>query len=338
MLGAITRGTLTKAQLTWIIRDPFKLPVERESFSPQFYADKEEAGVTWMLKIKKTFCYKENKELPLGLFLNLFECTVIDPNVTARFTSTRIFDETGETLLFEKKSDSTRPMSFNKVPYGYNYLLSEHLLIRDLEKVVKIPQGLLIRFSIEYEKGILEYDTPSEKLFKSKSGSDICFIIAGQEIKAHKSILTERSPVFAAMFEAGMKEKVADRINIPAGISPDIFNELLRFIYTGRVQFTKSNAEPLLAASDQYSISSLKSKCEKFFIKQISTENCMEMLALALLHNAPDLKERTADKISRLVADHDFREKEAWKIFKFAQPYIAFDILENLLDECKKYH
>ncbi len=96
MLGAITRGTLTKAQLTWIIRNPFKIPIEREHFSPQFYADKEEAGVTWMLKIKKKFCYKKNKELPLGLFLNLFECTVIDPNVTARFTSTRIFDVTGE--------------------------------------------------------------------------------------------------------------------------------------------------------------------------------------------------------------------------------------------------
>ena len=81
------------------------------------------------------------------------------------------------------------------------------------------------------------------------------------------------------MFEAGMKEKVADRINIPAGISPDIFNE---FIYTDRVQLTQGNVEPLLVASDQYIIPSLKSKCKKFFIKLVSTENCVEMLALGV--------------------------------------------------------
>ncbi len=117
----------------------------------------------------------------------------------------------------------------------------------------------------------MEDNTPTEKLFSSKSGSDVTFIIAGQEIKAHKSILSVKSPVFAAMFKPGIQEEITGRIDIPAGISPDIFNELLRFIYTGRVQFTKSNAEPLLAASDQYSISSLKSKCEKFFNKLVST-------------------------------------------------------------------
>ncbi len=151
MLGAITRGTLKKAQFTWIIHDIFKLPVKVESspssnaeqeeevkrpveirgrsYSRKFHAEKEEGVVDWILRIRNKFCYEENKELPLGLYLYLHECPVIDPNVTARFSSISIFDETGETLLFENKSDFARPLSFSKVPFIYDYLLSEHLLI-----------------------------------------------------------------------------------------------------------------------------------------------------------------------------------------------------------------
>jgi len=367
MLGAITRGTLKKAQLTWTIRDIFKWPVEGGNFkpifnagkeegvkwplekrkrfnSPKFHAEKEEGVVDWKLQIKKgPYSYKVNKESPLGLFLSLYECPVIDPTVTARFSSTSIFDETGETLLFEKKIDFNHSLSFSKVPdcyVGDNVLLSEHMLIEDLEKIMKIPQGLLIRFDIEYEKGILEDNTPTEKLFSSKSGSDISFIIAGQEIKAHKFILSAKSSVFAAMFKTGMNEEITDRIDIPAGISPYIFNELLRFIYTDRAQLTKSNAEPLLAASNRYSIRSLKYKCEKNFIKQVTIENCIEMLNLALLHNAPNLRGSTVSEMTNFGIGESpkFRRTEAWEIFKLAQPQIAFHILEVLLSEAEEYY
>ena len=204
---------------------------------------------------------------------------------------------------------------------------------------MKTHPGLLILFKIEYEKGILEDNTPSEKLFNSKSGSDISFIIAGQEIKAHRTILSVKSPVFAAMFKPGIQEEITDRIDIPAGISPDIFNELLRFIYTDRVQLTKSNAEPLLAASNQYSIPLLQYKCEKYFIKQVSIENCIEMLNLAVLHNAPYLKDRTLFKISLFgigESRNKFRETDAWwETFKLAYPQIACDILEDLLNDAE---
>jgi len=195
MLGATTRGTLKKAQLTWIIRDIFKWPVERDGFSPlfdaeqeervkwplkkkewfnspAFHAVKEEGVVDWKLQIKNgPYSYKRDKESPLGLFLSLYECPIIDPNVTARFSSTSIFDETGKTLLFEKKSDFNRPLSFSTVRRYRedNFLLSEHQLIGDLEKIVKKPRGLLIRFNIEYEMGISEDNTLRPKNFSAAS-------------------------------------------------------------------------------------------------------------------------------------------------------------------------
>jgi len=91
-----------------------------------------------------------------------------------------------------------------------------------------------------------------------------------------------------------MMDITMDRINIP-DISPDNFNELLRFIYTDRVQLTQGNAEPLLAAADKYLLPSLKSKCEEYLIKYLTTENCVEMVRLGDLHNTLILKRMTQE-------------------------------------------
>lgn len=73
-----------------------------------------------------------------------------------------------------------------------------------------------------------------------------------RQFKAHKAILAARSPVFAAMFEHGMAESRANRVNI-TDVEPDILGEVLRFIYTGRVVGLDNPvmAQELLAAADK---------------------------------------------------------------------------------------
>ena len=73
-----------------------------------------------------------------------------------------------------------------------------------------------------------------------------------RQFKAHKAILAARSPVFAAMFEHGMAECRANRVNI-TDVEPDILAEVLRFIYTGRVIGLDNSvmAQELLAAADK---------------------------------------------------------------------------------------
>ena len=168
-----------------------------------------------------------------------------------------------------------------------------------------------------------------ENLFTSQTGSDVCFIIAGQEIKAHKIILSARSPVFAAMFNSDMKEKSMDRIDIK-DIDADIFNALLRFIYTDRVELTETNVGALLAVANQYLLPFLKSNCEEFIVQRLSTENCVEMLTLADLHNAMQLK-RMATKYFR-SRQAIVRKTEGWKNLKKSRLDVACDIMENLLD------
>jgi len=340
MSAATTRGTILKAEFTWIIRDTFKWPEKKGDAltSPLFHAVNDQE-IKWTLKIQRDPCHTES----LALFLCLSESSASEPTVTARFSSI-VSDEQGGKLLCEKKSDSN-PLSYSK---GVTH--SGRMLMGNRYQFLRIP-SVSIRVIIEYEKGqlvetttsISNEDTPEvsgayypncwradfENLFTSQTGSDICFNIQGQEIKAHKTILSARSPVFSAMFNSDMKEKGLERVDLPE-ITPDIFNALLRFIYTDRVKLTDGNVEPLLALANQYLLPSLKSKCEQFIIKQLTTENCIEMLTLADLHNAPRLKKMTQELFRSRHTE--IRKTETWKVLKISHPDIACNVMEQLLD------
>ena len=73
-----------------------------------------------------------------------------------------------------------------------------------------------------------------ETFYEKMMLKDVYFDVGDREFKAHKSILALRSPVFAAMFEHPTKEKMTNRVVIE-DIEPSVFQELLRFIYTGRL-------------------------------------------------------------------------------------------------------
>jgi len=342
MLAATSRGTFLKAEFTWIIRDTFKWPVNGESLnSPLFYPENDERK-KWTLKIKRASGWDIGT---LSLFLCLSECPTEEPKVTTRFSIT-VSDEKKGNILYNGKFspisftvDNGNVSSHKGFPIGYR------------KDYLNIP-SVLIRVSIKYEIGQLmeERTTPIsspaspvvsetyyqdcwrsdfENLFTSKTGSDISFIIDGQETKAHKLILSARSPVFSAMFNSEMKEKILDRIDF-SDISLNIFNALLRFIYTDRVQLTDSNVEPLLAAADKYLLSSLKSRCEEFLINHLTTVNCIEMMTLADLYNALRLKKVTQELFSSRHTE--IRKTEGWKALKKSRPDVASNIVELLLD------
>jgi len=259
--------------------------------------------------------------------------------MTARF-SISVTDEKENKLLYEKKS---HPVPFT-VYKGDFSLHHGCLLIGNREELLEIP-SVVIRVIVEFEKETIttsylnsasssldvssqRWSTDFDNLFTCQTSSDISFIVAGQLIKAHKLILSARSPVFAAMFHSDMKEKGMDQIVIEE-IAPDIFRALLRFIYSDQVQLTESNAEPLLAAANQYLLPSLKSTCEEFLIEHLTTENCVEMLTLADLHNALPLKRKATELFQ--FRRTEIWMTEGWKSLKKFRPDVAFDIMEHLL-------
>ena len=87
-------------------------------------------------------------------------------------------------------------------------------------------------------------------VMKNEQFSDVTFSIGDKELKAHKLILSIHSPVFAAMFKHDTKEAKENRVEI-IDIHFDVFQELLKFIYSGKAVVLDFCAAELLAAADK---------------------------------------------------------------------------------------
>jgi speckle-type POZ protein len=119
--------------------------------------------------------------------------------------------------------------------------------------------------------------------------SDITFICSDEkEIPAHQNIIAGRSSVFKAMLTTNMMEKKSNRIQV-GDIDGATMNELLRYIYTLKVENLDTLAAKILYAAEKYDLPKLKSKCASQLIKQLSSENVFDSLVLADRFNEKNL-------------------------------------------------
>ncbi|XP_071978340.1 speckle-type POZ protein-like [Engystomops pustulosus] len=135
-------------------------------------------------------------------------------------------------------------------------------------------------------------------LWETTRFTDCSLYVGGQEFKAHKSILAARSPVFNAMFEHEMEESKKNRVDI-TDMEPEVFKEMMGYIYTGKAPNLEKMADNLLAAADKYALERLKVLCEEALCNSLSVENVADVLILADLHSAEQLKAQAIDFINR---------------------------------------
>jgi speckle-type POZ protein len=146
-----------------------------------------------------------------------------------------------------------------------------------------------------------ELSTQFGELFDKMPSSDVNFNICDRQFPAHKLILAARSEVFDAMFKQPMKEQSTNKIKIE-DIQPEVFQELLRFIYTGRVSTAtmETMAVGLFIAADKYMLNGLKNKCENYLLHDMSPDNCIELLLNSnLMNSAEQLKKEAAKSFRR---------------------------------------
>ncbi|KAI4319672.1 hypothetical protein MLD38_033247 [Melastoma candidum] len=140
-------------------------------------------------------------------------------------------------------------------------------------------------------------------LLDNEEGSDVTFNVSGETFRAHKLLLSARSPVFESEFLNGMEED--DQEVIVEDMEPRVFKALLHFIYRDNLDEDEerslkssycSSTEPetltskLLAAADRYCLPRLKLICESILCKDIAVDSVAMILALADRHHAVDLK------------------------------------------------
>jgi speckle-type POZ protein len=157
--------------------------------------------------------------------------------------------------------------------------------------------------------------------------SDVNFNIGGREFPAHKNILAARSQYFAAMFKHPTKEQSTNQVKIE-DIDPEVFDQLLRFIYTGRVPLDKleTMAAGLFIAADKYLLDELKMKCENYLLSQMSPDNCVILLLHGDLQNPAEYMKKAAKFFRRFPSQVMATDK--WKKTKQENSTMLCDIHE----------
>jgi hypothetical protein len=131
------------------------------------------------------------------------------------------------------------------------------------------------------------------ELYVQQNNCDVQFNLQDdQHIGGHSHILVARSPVFAAMFQHEMKETKTGQVSIQ-DIQPDIFKQLLQYIYSGRLSLplTETTAQRLFEAADKYDIGDLKEECVSFLLTCVRMDTVINLMAWAHLHFVDELKQ-----------------------------------------------
>ena len=262
-------------------------------------------------------------------FIGLFVCPESPMKSDLQFiiTFTLIDEKSGKQLYTQQFAKSAFDAS-SSIGLGVSGLPQDQFLT---------VENLVVHCKLEYkvEKLIPSFGKHSDlatdisrSFSTSINNGDVTFVVGEKEFQAHKFILAARSPVFVAMFQHDMKEIALNRVNI-VDIEPDIFQALLRFIYTDQVDLTIETSKDLLAAANRYFLDLLKATCESFLIKELTAENCSEMLVQAHTLDALNLKKAAVNFIRKSPAV--VIETSGWKELKKSFPELSTEVLEMIL-------
>ncbi|XP_065226731.1 protein roadkill-like [Planococcus citri] len=202
-------------------------------------------------------------------------------------------------------------------------------------------QSFIIICKITYvtsKKKLRENPTSSlsndlENLLTNKQFGDAIIKVKDKEYPVYKGILAARSPVFERMFreDNGMLENTTNVVNI-SDLSPEIIEEMLLFIYTGKVKKLEKSVYELLPAANKYQLEELMEICEEMLIEQLSKDNVINILILAHTHNANWLKTEALQFVKSYSRSEDLKQSEIWEVLTSYRD-LTKDVLAVLLDK-----
>lgn len=297
--------------------------------------------VKWNCKIFPFGNKEENKNY-VSIFVYLDKKFNIKVKANINFTildyemnPTRFSENTGE-VNFDEYHNS----------WGYPQFFPTDELLKKSNKLITENDEM----NILCEVNILDYEhiqpnpTQTEQvqrlqvvqdftnLLADPKFSDVTLVAEGLQYKAHKSILSARSPVFSAMFEHDLIEKNANTINIP-NMSSECLKEFLLFIYTGECGQFSEITEDLFQAANRYLISDLREKCIRSFKDNLNKDTAVKTLILADLYCVYDLKSQAMEVIKENAAY--VVKTESWKENLMQYPEIMSEICA-MLANCRK--
>lgn len=127
-----------------------------------------------------------------------------------------------------------------------------------------------------------------EHLLWSEMACDVAILTGPTRHHAHKTILSARSPVFAAMFRSDWGRNFKNTVVIK-DLPNEVVHEMLLFIYTDRRPQTEKVTNGLLMAGERYKLDRLKAMCERVMASKITYSSAVDIYGIAKRCNAEQL-------------------------------------------------
>eukprot|EP00936_MAST-01D_sp_MAST-1D-sp1_P002006 g2006.t1 len=174
------------------------------------------------------------------------------------------------------------------------------------------------------------------RLLNNEHRSDVCFVVQGRPVHAHRAIIMARCEPLACMLDGHFRESRLARVEMH-DIAYDVFLAFLEYLYTGEVRALRQEQGQaqsaqvqgqghdqewfdasqdaaavtevseaaidvgfvldLLAVADQFLVAILKRKCERAIKRGITVENVSFMLQTADERQARALRKKCAEYI-----------------------------------------
>ncbi|CAN6216004.1 unnamed protein product [Urochloa humidicola] len=175
------------------------------------------------------------------------------------------------------------------------------------------------------------------ELLRSQKGADITFLVAGEHVPAHRSLLAARSPVFMAELFGDKEDKVAPCVEIK-DMEVEVFRTMLYFVYTDTVpeldqlngEQAMAMAQRLLEAADRYGLKRLKRICVEKVCTTIDVDTVAATLALAEQYGCSKLKDRcmkfTVANLGVVSATEGYKHLEA------SCPWVLTELLKLMVE------
>ncbi|XP_057318363.1 speckle-type POZ protein-like A [Microplitis mediator] len=216
---------------------------------------------SWYLRLK----FKDNEVTQVKEWLSAFLCLKHSDTESVRATySIYILDKNNEKKVSVKKSTrvfklheswgSNKFLEIKKVLENKDNLLPNDMITLCVDLVVlEDYTSTTTEVSLKILKPKITDDF--EKFFDKKINVDVILIVGDVKFHAHKTILSARSPVLASVLHRMQESN--NNILMISDVAPEIFRDMLRFIYTDKVDDLDSKAVSLLQVADRFKLQTL---------------------------------------------------------------------------------
>ena len=158
-----------------------------------------------------------------------------------------------------------------------------------------------------------------DDLRKKSLFTDVILDVANTEFPAHRVVLVSGSEYFKKMFCTDHRASKQMMIQI-TGLSADVMEMLLTYLYTSKIKITKENVKLLLQATDLFKVNTLKSACISFMLQNLTLANALSTLSHAENHNYTELADKARDLLEKnfenFVKSDDFLKSSKNQLIK----------------------